>query len=436
MFGDKKNLTPIMWFLVALCGFEFFVRAPYMIWLVDNPYAPQSIRFQYFGIFEPWSVIGSGATITILATLVAFAAHSFASFEPIHRKYRNKLVGFGWQPLAAIPLLAVAAVVGIYLLGVQEISENISAKRDLDSLEMGVLVYLLLKIALFSHVIAALCYMAFLGSRKKKYLILLGISTVITVITSVIFSQRALLFTLGFEIIYATYLFRGIKLRQLLVYATPFAVILVGIGALRALGGGNVDFVDAVLIGFDKVMSSRYFFNLGKLGAVYQWQQATGPIDFLSLNFFIEPFNPDETVFFKDVGRIVSTEVFGLASSGVTLGLVSESILSFGLVFGILFCFVFFFTAFYFERRMLQGRQLNLVTFFVIAKVPILLNTSLGSFLYQAILETILLLMIIPGLRFVQLRTSKKPHMRRGSASGRSGYSAGGQPVAATGSGI
>lgn len=407
MFGDKRKYTPIMWFLMALCAFEFFIRLPYMIWLADNPYVNFGVRFQYFGRYDPWDVIFSGTTITLLALLAAYLAHSLVPHTPLRREFRAKLSGFGWPVYGMIGAVAVSAVLGIYLLGFQEISQNISAKRDLDSLELGFLVYLMLKVSLFSHAVAALCYMAFLGSGQKKYILLFGFASIVTVVVSVIFSQRALLFTLGFEIIYITYLYRGLNLRKLVLYALPFAVVLIGIGALRALGSGNADLGEAVLIGFDKVMSSRYFFNIGKLGAVYEWQLSAGAIDFLSLNFIAEVFGNEEVIFFKDVGRIVSTEVFGLASSGVTLGLVSESVLSFGLFFGLLFCFAFFFLAFLGERSILQERQFSMVIFFALAKVPILLNTSLGSFLYQTILETILLLMIIPGLHFAQVQVKR-----------------------------
>jgi hypothetical protein len=44
--------------------------------------------------------------------------------------------------------------------------------------------------------------------------------------------------------------------------------------------------------------------------------------------------------------------------------------------------------------------------------VPILLNTSLGSFIYQTALETFMLLLIIPGLAFAALRPARRGSRR------------------------
>jgi hypothetical protein len=408
----SQRFTPLLWFILALCAFELFVRLPYLVWLADNSYVSYKIRFHYFASFSPSDVIRDGVFIVLMTAAVALIAHSLAQHRPIPRIRRMRLIGMGWQFYAAAAATCFATVAGIYLLGPSEIAQNISAKRDLDEIEASVLLYLLLKIALFSHVIATLAYMAYLGSGRKAYLILTGFFALLTMAVSIIFSQRALLFALGFEIVYVTYLYRGLNIRKLVAYALPFALVLVGIGAVRALGTGQASLGDAVLLGIDKVMSSRYFLNIAKIGTIYEWQRIVGEIDFLALNFFVEPFAPKETVYFKDVGRIVGAEVFGTASSGVTLGLISEFVLSFGAAIASLFIFATFFVMFTTEKLMLKAARPSMVAFFALTKVPILLNTSLGSFIYQTALETFMLLLIIPGLAFAALRPASRGSRR------------------------
>jgi hypothetical protein len=397
-----------MWFVLALCAFELFIRLPYLVWLADNSYVSYKIRFHYFASFSASDVIRDGVFIVMMTAAVALVAHSLAQHRPLPRIRRMRLIGLGWQFYAGALGTCVATLAGIYLLGPSEIAENISAKRDLDEIDASVLLYLLLKVALFSHVIATLAYMAYLGSGRKAYLILTGIFALLTMAVSVIFSQRALLFALGFEIVYVTYLYRGLNIRKLVAYALPFALVLVGIGAVRAIGTDGASVGDAVLLGIDKVMSSRYFLNIAKVGTIYEWQRIVGEIDFLALNFLVEPFAPDETVYFKDVGRLVGLEVFGTASSGVTLGLVSEYILSFGAAIGSLFVFATLFVMFTTEKLMLKAARPSMIAFFALTKVPILLNTSLGSFIYQTALETVMLLLIIPGLTFAALRAVRR----------------------------
>jgi hypothetical protein len=250
--------------------------------------------------------------------------------------------------------------------------------------------------------------MAYLGSRKRFYLILTGIFVLVTMAVSIVFSQRALLFALGFEIVYVTHLYRGLNVRKLAIAAIPFAVVLLGIGALRAMGSEGGGLGEGALVAIDKLMSSRYFVNIAKVGTIYEWQRIAGEVDFLALNFLVEPFAPDDTVYFKDIGRIVGLEVFGTATSGVTLGMVSEYLLSFGAAFGSIFVFATLFVVFLAEKTMLQSPRPSLIVFFALTKVPILLNTSLGSFIYQTAIETVMLAAIIPGLTFAALKPVRK----------------------------
>tara|TARA_B100000686_G_scaffold352048_1_gene452686 strand:+ start:904 stop:2214 length:1311 start_codon:yes stop_codon:yes gene_type:complete len=404
----SQRFTPLMWFILALCVFELLVRLPYLIWLADNVYVGYRVRFHYFASYDPWTVIRNGTFIVLATGIAALIAHSLAQHRPLPRIKRMRLVRLRWPFYAGAIGTCLATLFGIYLLGASEIAQNISAKRDLDEIDAGVLLYLLLKISLFSHVLATLAYMAYLGSGRKGYLALLVPLVLLTMAVSIIFSQRALLFALAFEIVYVTYLYRGLNARKLLTYTLPFAFVLVGIGALRAIGSDGASIGDAALVGIDKVMSSRYFLNISKVGTIYEWQRITGEIDFLALNFLVEPFAPDETVYFKDVGRLVGAEIFGMASSGVTLGLVSEYLLSFGAVIASLFVFATFFVMFTTEKLMLKAPRPSIIAFFALTKVPILLNTSLGSFIYQTVLETLMLLVIIPGLSFAVLKPVRK----------------------------
>ena len=404
----SQRFTPLMWFIIALCAFELLVRLPYLAWLADNSYISYKIRFHYFATFDPSDVMRDGTFIVLMTAAVALIAHSLVQHGSLPRIKRMRLIGLGWQFYAAAVVTCAATLLGIYLLGPSQIAENISAKRDLDEIDAGLLLYLLLKIALFSHVIATLAYMAYLGSRRKVYLIPTGIFVLLTMTVSVIFSQRALLFALGFEIVYVTYLYRGLNVRKLVTYALPFALILLSIGALRAMGSDGASFGDAVLLAIDKLMSSRYFLNIAKVGSIYEWQRMAGEIDFLAVNFLVEPFAPEQTIYFKDVGRIIGAEVFGLGSSGVTLGMVSEYLLSFGAAFGSLFVFATLFVMFTTEKLMLRSARPPIIAFFALTKVPILLNTSLGSFIYQTAVESFMLLAIIPGLTFAVLKPVRR----------------------------
>lgn len=407
-----RRFTPLMWFVLALCGFELMVRLPYLVWLANNVYVGYGVRFHYFASYDPWAVIRNGTLIVVGTAITALIAHSLAQHKPIPRIKRMRLVSLSWPFYAGAAFTCLATILGIYLLGFSEIAQNISAKRDLDEIDAGFTLYLLLKVSLFSHVLATLAYMAYLGSGRKGYLVLLGPLMLLTMTVSVIFSQRALLFALAFEIIYVTYLYRGLNARKLLVYALPFALVLVGIGALRAMGSDGASIGDAALVGIDKVMSSRYFLNISKVGTLYEWQRIAGQIDFLALNFFVEPFDPKDTIYFKDVGRLVGAEIFGTSTSGVTLGLVSEYLLSFGAVIASFFVFATFFVIFTAEKLMLKAPRPSMIAFFALTKVPILLNTSLGSFIYQTVLETLMLLMIIPGLNFATLKRVSKRSTR------------------------
>ena len=415
MHKYSKNFTPLMWFIFALCAFELVVRLPYLLWLSNNVYVGYKVQFHYFASYDAWIVIRNGTFIVLGTLVVALSAHALVQHKPLQRVKRAQLVGLKWQFYAGAVGTCLATLLGIYLLGLSEIAQNISAKRDLDEIDAGIFLYLLLKISLFGHVLATLAYMAYLGSGQKKYLFVLGPLVLLTMAVSIIFSQRALLFALAFEIVYVTYLYRGLNVRKLLIYTLPFALVLVGIGALRAVGSNGASLDEAVLVGVDKVMSSRYFFNIAKVGTIYEWQSITGEIDFLALNFLVEPFAPAETIYFKDVGRLVGAEIFGMASSGVTLGLVSEYLLSFGAALGSLLVFATFFVIFTTEKMMLKAVRPSMIAFFALTKVPILLNTSLGSFLYQTALETIMLLLIIPGLNFAILKpVRRRPSRVRG----------------------
>jgi hypothetical protein len=408
MLKSSQRFTPLMWFILALCAFELFIRLPYLVWLANDNYIGYRVQFQYFSVYSPSAVIRDGVFVVLMTAAAALIAHALLQHNPLPRIRRMRLIELGWQFYAAAGGTVAAMLLGIYVLGPSELAENISSKRDLDEIDAAVLLYLLLKISLFSHVLATLAYMAYLGSRKRYYLILTGIFVLVTMAVSLVFSQRALLFALGFEIVYVTHLYRGLNMRKLVIAALPFAFVLLAIGAVRAMGTEGGGLGEGALVAIDKLMSSRYFLHIAKVGTIYEWQRVAGEVDLLAFNFLVEPFAPDDTVYFKDIGRIVGLEVFGTPTSGVTLGMVSEYILSFGAAIGSIFVFATLFVVFLAEKTMLQSARPSLIVFFALAKVPILLNTSLGSFIYQTALETVMLAAIIPGLTFAVLKPVRK----------------------------
>ncbi|WP_095012246.1 hypothetical protein [Tsuneonella mangrovi] len=398
----SNQFTPVMWLIFALSIFELAIRLPYLVLIYRDPYTPAAMRFQYFGIYDPVRVMVDGTLMVAIALILAFLAHALVPLRPVARQFRDRVVRLTWPFYFVAAGTVVAAVLGAYVLGFSEIAQNLSAKRDLDSSDSGILLYILLKASLFSHVLVSLSYMAYLSTHHRKYLVMVGGFALVTLVISVIFSQRAMLFVLGFELIYVTWLYRRLNVRKLVMYAAPFAAALVAIGIFRASNQQGMGLYDSILFGLDKVMSTRYFMNISKVGAVYEWQRVAGQIDFLSLNFLVEPFDPNHTIYFKDIGRMVSSEVFGVDTSGVTLGAVSEAVLSFGPLVGAVFCFAMFVGVFLAEKKMLEYRRLSLLVFFAVAKVPILLNTSLGSYVYQVVLESVLLLLLLPGVVFAR----------------------------------
>lgn len=397
-----KKFTPVLWLVLLLCVAELVVRLPYMLWAKSNSYIGYASRFQNFSIYSPNAVIFDGTMIVLMVLVASFVAQRLVMAQAPRRPQITPLAGLGWQTYAVAGFTLLAVVFCLLTLGIQTILENISAKRDLDEIDAGILLYIFLKASLFNHVLATLFYMLYLSTRKLAHLGLAVFFGAATALVSIVFSQRAMLFVLGFEIVYITYLFGELNVRKLLAYTLPIGLVLVSIGIFRSTASDGLPLGEAVLLGFDKLMMSRYFFHLGKLGCVFEWQSYSGLIDFLSFNFLVEPFAPEKTIYFKEVGPLVGREVFGYSSSGVTLGLVSEFLLSFGAVLGSLFVFISFVAIFNLERFVLARRQLPLLAFFALAKMPILFNTSLGSYFYQFLIESAMLLPIMMGVSWAK----------------------------------
>lgn len=412
MRQSGKRITPVLWLVLLLCAFELAVRLPYLIWAKSNAYIGYATRFVFFSVYNPDSVILDGTLITIMVLIVAFIAQRLVVADFTSRPQPVRLLNLGWAAYGMAFFTLVSVFFCLQQLGFQAIQENISAKRDLDSIEAGFLLYLFLKISLFNHVVATLFYMQYLGTRRLLHLGLFLFFAATTALVSVIFSQRAMLFVLAFEIIYVTYLYGELNVRKLLSFVVPFGLILVSIGILRSAASDGLPLGEAILFGLDKVMTSRYFFHLSKMGCVYEWQTFNGLIDFLSFNFVLEPFNPEKIIFFKDVGPLIGREIFGHTNSGVTLGFVSEYILSFGAALGSFFIFITFMLIFRLERFVLSRKHLPVLVFFALAKMPILFNTSLGSYLYQVVIETAMLLPIVAGLTWAGGKVRRKPDAR------------------------
>jgi hypothetical protein len=233
---------------------------------------------------------------------------------------------------------------------------------------------------------------------------------------SLIFSQRAIIFVYAMEMIYAQYVFSTIRLKYLLRLFAVVGPALLMIAVLRGRASG-FDFTEGLLLGLESVVRSRYFFDIARSGAVYIWQDIGGGIDFLALNFLLEPIIGSSVIYFKEVGSIAAYEIWGYEMSGVTLGIVMEFIVSFGAVLSALLLLPFFFAFFRAESSMLTSNSFFFIKLLFVGKILIALNSSLGSFTYQTLLEFVFFMMLA-GFITTRQGATGKPDIRAGRMPG------------------
>lgn len=393
MTKDRRIISPLLLFVVVLAVFEFTVRLPYVLYATDAPALGADAVVHFFGYAEPARVISLGLTIVVAATLATFIA--FAVSGPLHHvsSDRQQAPLVHWSIYLIAPVFVAAAVLAVVSLGAEALIEDLSGKRS----ELGErgLTWVLLRLAVFCHLIAAIFYIRVVqtGSLFDKLMFLVVVLAVIG--PAVVFSQRAILISFVLEIIYLQLILGTFNIRRFLRLAAFILPALILISALRP-NAELTSLSDALLFGVEKAVQSRYFLDFAKIGAVMSWaelQPWMGPIVF---GFIFEPFLGDQIIFYKETGPIIAEQVYLYrAQNGVTPGFLLESILSFGIPLGIML-FAAVMTAFLrIEKQMLQARSMTLggllFRLLIVSKVSLLLNSSLGAFSFQLVTEAVLL---------------------------------------------
>jgi len=373
----------------VLTMFELCVRLPYVLYVRFSPELGYTISLHFFSAHSPDAVIFIGLTILLVtAGMCLFLAIKSGLFYKVQNLKIPRL-HFPWiiYPIALI--FIGAAFLSIILLGVTNVLDNLSGKRS----EAGesFLLYICVKMANFCHVIAIIFYVK---NLQKSSLIDRGLfllATIALILPTIVFSQRAILIGFALELLYIQMIFK-------------------------------VTFLEALAASLEKVVSSRYFFDFTKLGTVTLWFMETPWLGPVSLNFLVEPFFPDSVYFYKEIGPIISDEAYHYRTkNGVTPGALMEGILSFGILGGILFFGLLFFFFIKTERRLLMKKKtISTFEFFlmllILSKFSLLVNSSLGAFVFQTVLEAAFLSAVFMMIGFWKMITGTqiKP-MRRAS---------------------
>lgn len=414
MIPSRNVISPLLVFLALLVVFELCVRLPYVIYAMDAPELGTDAIVHFFGLNTPSRVIWLGLSIVILATLATFLA--FGILGSFHRMplSRPDFERVGWL-IYPIGLMFLGVVVASVLsLGVEALAEDISGKRS----EFGDrgMAWVMMRFAVFSHMIGAIFYIRMVQTGRMFDKAAFAISVLMVAVPAIVFSLRATIISFTLEILYLQLLFGTFQFRRFLRLAAVMLPALIAISALRPDAEFRSTF-EAAMFGIEKAVQSRYFFDFAKIGTVMSWAETqpwVGPIVF---GFVLEPFLGDQIIFYKEIGPMIAEQVYlyrGL--TGVTPGFLLESTLSFGVPLGILLFVVVMSLFLMIERRMLETRSPSLAgllfRLLLVSKVSLLLNSSLGAFAFQLIVEGVMLFAV---LGFLSLASGGLPN-RLGAA--------------------
>jgi len=389
-------LSPVISILILISVFELFLRLPYVYFVEASGSTTIAKKFHFFSYQNPSDVMLYGCGIILLVLLCCLALSTI--LKPVYTKDRIR-ANFPLIPktiyIAAFLFLGITFA-ALMSIGFEAINEDISSKRS--ELGESFVSWLLLRLSVFSHVIAVLFYIRMHQTGAKEDKIGFVLCVLLVVIPAVVFSVRAIVISFMIELVYLQILLGTFNMRKLgfvLLSLFPF-LLLVSILRPDQQSDG---IIDSILFGLDKIMQSRYFFDFSKLGAVTLWSLDQSWLGAVSLSFLLEPFFGDQIVFYKELGPMIGQEVYLLrGAGGVTPGGLLESVLSFGVIGGVLF-FVFM-IAFYLKvENMLFTKRRNSLFFVIlgvlfISKFSLFLNSSLGAMVFQVVFETVLLIIL------------------------------------------
>lgn len=391
----RMIVSPLVVFLCLLAAFEFCARLPFVLYVLSAPETGIAIHTHFFSFQSPDEVIVLGLTITTMA-LVAGLFAAFISSPSVPQAWGPD--DFPRIPATLYPvglLFVGAAFVAIASLGVSALLADISGKRS----ELGDygLTWLLLKLGNFCHLIAALFFVRMQQTGSVLDRIAFGVTVLALLVSTIVFSQRAILISFLLEIVYLQLLLGTFQMRRLGSIALMVLLAGILISALRP-GSASMSVGELLLFGVEKLLQSRYFLDFTKLGTTALWADGEPWMGPVIIGFVLEPFLGDQVIFYKEIGQIIARETYLYsASTGVTPGALLEGVLSFGIAGGILTFGLIFFVFLRVERALFAGGPHSLwttmVLLLILSKFSLLLNSSLGAFAFQFLLEFMMLLL-------------------------------------------
>lgn len=416
----KTIYSPVFLFLILLIGVEFFVRLPFVLLTLNAPSSGHVDQLHFFSIYRANDVITLGMMLVSIALVVVLAT-SLVTPARIRAPATRDIPNVPASIYLICLVVWSASAMAILSLGVDALLTSFSSKRA-DLGERGVL-WVLVKIGNFNHILILLLYLRYLKYGRRTDQIFMAISFLALAALSTVFSQRALLISLVLGLLYVSVLYGKLRWRTILVAVLSVAVVVLLISAFRP--GTQLETASEVAQeGMRRAMRARYFFDFAKLGTVLHWADGEPWLGPAVIGFIFEPFVGQQVTFYKEIGPMISDQVYLYrGKNGVTPGLLLESILSFGYVFGFLF-FGFVIQVFrWIEWRLFSPSTTTLigtmVPIVILSKLSLALNSSLGAFAFQLVLEMIMLVaaLFVMKLLSAQRRNMSGPrHVVRGIA--------------------
>ena len=394
---NRQILSPIVMFVLLIFSVELFLRLPYVLSVRADPYLNRKAYIGFFSDFNPETVIFTG----LMLLTCAFVVLSISVFFNKGIKYSAIDI-----PIPKIPIsISIMALIlsGASLYMIAELSGDIAYGDDFDisgkrSFADSPFLYLILRIAMFNHIVIALAYVRAVQTKGVFSWICFIIPTLIFLASLAFISHRALLFIFCFEVLYFQILLRQLNLRRFLTMGIAFVILLLIITVLRT-NQQHANLLEAFDAGVRRALESRYFFDFSKLGVGYLWSTEINWLGPLSISFLFEPFFSTDNIYYKDIGRIISRQAYNVhLETGVTTGGYLEAILSFGVVGGGIFLGSIICVFLLYERRLFERQTAFILKIYLVmalSKVVLFLNSSFGAFCFQLVVESLLFMIFI-----------------------------------------
>ena len=225
-------------------------------------------------------------------------------------------------------------------------------------------------------------------------------SCIVVALTSFIFSQRAVILVLMLQILIVNFMFhKKISSGTILLFLSGLVFVLF-ISALRA----KIE-TDVVSRLYEKIMQTRFFIDTFR-----QIEVMESKIDYNLFNFLFTNTYQD-LIDNKALGKILGVDIFMMGNSGVTPGLIGELYLSFPIIVAFALTSLILLVAcnveYYIYKMAYLRIYKSIVLSTILSNFVIALNSSLGSALWQIILNISIFSMFfvihIFGVQFLRL---------------------------------